>query len=71
MRQFVAPYFIARIYVGLGEEQQAFAWLEKAYENRDECLTWLKVDPTMDRLRANSAYSDLLSRIGLLPEGGQ
>jgi len=71
VRQFVAPYFIARIYVGLGEEQQALAWLEKAYENRDECLTWLKVDPTMDSLRANSAYSDLLSRIGLHPESGQ
>jgi tetratricopeptide (TPR) repeat protein len=71
VRQFVAPYFIARIYVGLGEQQQAFAWLEKAYENRDECLTWLKVDPTMDSLRGNPAYSDLLSRIGLLPESGQ
>jgi len=70
-RQFVAPYFIARIYVGLGEEQQAFAWLEKAYEDRDECLTWLKVDPTMHSLRPNRAYSDLLSRIGLLPESSQ
>ena len=69
--EFVAPYFIARIYAGLGEEGQAFDWLEKAYENRDECLTWLKVDPTMDSLRENGAYSDLLSRIGLLAESCQ
>jgi eukaryotic-like serine/threonine-protein kinase len=64
-RQFVAPYFIARIYVGLGEKEKALAWLEKAYEDRDECLTWLKVDPTMDSLRVEPRYPDLLRRLGL------
>jgi len=70
-RQFVSPYFMARVYVGLGEKEKAFAWLEKAYESRDECLTWLKVDPTMDSLRDNSAQVDLLRRIGLAAESGQ
>ncbi len=67
-RQFVAPYFVARIFTGLGEKEQAFAWLEKAYEVRDECLTWLKVDPTMDRLHADPRYPDLLRRLGLPAE---
>ena len=64
-RQFVAPYFVARVYTGLEEKEQAFAWLEKAYEARDECLTWLKVDPTMDTVRADPRYPDLLRRVGL------
>jgi serine/threonine protein kinase/tetratricopeptide (TPR) repeat protein len=64
-RQFVAPYFVARVYTGLGEREQAFEWLEKAYDSRDECLTWLKVDPTMDSLNCDPRYSALLRRIGL------
>lgn len=68
-RQFVAPYFVARIWTGLGEKEQAFAWLEKAYDARDECLTWLKVDPAMDSLSGDPRYPDLLRRLGLAPEG--
>jgi serine/threonine protein kinase/Flp pilus assembly protein TadD len=65
-RQFVAPYFVARVYTGLSENEQAFAWLEKAYDARDECLTWLKVDPTMDSLHTDPRYTDLMPRLGLL-----
>jgi len=65
VRQFVPPYFVARIFTGLGERDQAFDWLEKAYQVRDECLTWLKVDPTMDSLRSDQRYPDLLRRLGL------
>jgi len=64
-RQFVSPYFVARTYVGLNEKEQAFGWLEKAYNTRDECLTWLKVDPTMESLHADPRYPDLLHRLGL------
>ena len=63
--RFVSPYFVARIFTGLREREQAFAWLEKAYDSRDECLTWLKVDPSMDSLRADPRYPDLLRRLGL------
>jgi serine/threonine protein kinase/tetratricopeptide (TPR) repeat protein len=63
--RFVSPYFVARIFTGLGEKEQAFTWLEKAYDSRDECLTWLKVDPTMDSLRADPRYPDLLRCLGL------
>jgi serine/threonine-protein kinase len=64
-RQFVAPYFLARIFTGLNEKEQAFAWLDKAHDARDECLTWLKVDPTMDGLRTDPRYLVLLRRLGL------
>jgi eukaryotic-like serine/threonine-protein kinase len=67
LRRYVSPYFFARVYTGLKEKEQAFAWLEKAYEARDEALTWLKVDPVMESLRSDPRFADLLRRIGLPP----
>jgi len=64
-QQFVTPYFVARVFTALGEREQVFGWLERAYDVRDECLTWLKVDPTMDSLRGDRRYPDLLRRLGL------
>jgi len=63
--RFVSPYFVARVFIGLDEKEQAFAWLEKACDSRDECLTWLKVDPIMDSLRTDPRYPDLLRRLDL------
>jgi Tfp pilus assembly protein PilF len=63
--QFVTPYFVGRIFTSLGEREQAFKWLEKAYDVRDECLTWLRVDPTMDSLRSDQRCADLLRRLHL------
>jgi len=55
--RFVSPYAIATIYVGLGEKDQAFAWLEKAYEGWDESLGWMRFDFTMDPLRSDPRYA--------------
>jgi eukaryotic-like serine/threonine-protein kinase len=63
----VSPYNIATIYEGLGEKDQAFAWLEKAYAERDSNITNLKVDPEFDSLHSDPRFTDLLRRIGLAP----
>jgi serine/threonine protein kinase/Tfp pilus assembly protein PilF len=57
---------VAIVYVGLGDNENAFAWLTKAYEARDIGLTTLKVDPIWDPLRADPRFADLLRRVGLL-----
>ena len=57
----------ARIYAGLGDKDQAFAWLEKGYEERSTPLYFLKVDPIWDPLRSDPRFNDLLRRIGLTP----
>jgi serine/threonine-protein kinase len=62
---YVAPFHIANVYVGLGEKDQAFAWLEKAYEARSWYMTWLKVDPALDSLRSDPRFADLVRRAGL------
>jgi len=64
-RSYVAPYYFANIYLGLGEQDQAFAWLEQAYAARSWYLTWLKVDPALDSLRSDPRFTDLLRRVEL------
>ena len=63
--QYVSPCYIARIYEGLGEKDQAFAWLEKAYAERDGNIADLKVNSEFDRLHSDPRFADLLRRIGL------
>jgi DNA-binding winged helix-turn-helix (wHTH) protein/TolB-like protein len=66
-RRYVSPYTIAAIYTGLGEKDQAFKWLERAYEERDVWLMNLKVDPVFAKLRSDKRFQDLLTRAGLRP----
>jgi DNA-binding winged helix-turn-helix (wHTH) protein/TolB-like protein len=66
-RRYVSPYTIAAIYTGLGEKDQAFKWLERAYEERDVWLMNLKVDPVFAKLRSDKRFQDLLARAGLRP----
>ena len=62
---YVQPMWIAVIHLGLGEKDQAFDWIEKAYEDRSAWLVYLKVDPLFDSLRSDPRFVDLLRRVGL------
>jgi len=64
-REYVPPTSVALIYVGLGEKDEAFVWLEKAYEERSFQLQWLKVEPRWDSLRSDPRFANLMRRIGL------
>jgi hypothetical protein len=55
----------AIVYGALGEKDTAFTWLEKAYEERDPQLTYLKVGPRFDPLRQDPRFKEVLRRIGL------
>jgi TolB-like protein/Tfp pilus assembly protein PilF len=67
-RKYVSCYDIAVINAGLGDKDQVFVWLEKAYEERDGWLAfWAKVDPRLDGVRADPRFADLLRRIGHTP----
>src|SRR5438552_3117055 len=66
-QRYVSPYDIATIYAALGEKDQAFAWLEKAYEERSGWLAYLQVNPILDNLRPDPRFAGLVRRIGLTP----
>ena len=54
---YVAPYLIARIYVGLGKSGRALEMLEKAYQERDSHLVDLLYDPALDPLRSDPRFA--------------
>jgi tetratricopeptide (TPR) repeat protein len=59
----VGAYATALIHAGLGEKDEAFKWLERAYEERDKGMAFLRVDPTLDPLRSDPRFQDLLRRM--------
>jgi tetratricopeptide (TPR) repeat protein len=62
---YASPYWIAVVYVALGDKDKAFAELEKAFEQLDWNLHRLKVDPLMDRLRDDPRFNAMLKRLNL------
>ncbi|MGI8919427.1 MAG: winged helix-turn-helix domain-containing tetratricopeptide repeat protein [Pyrinomonadaceae bacterium] len=61
----VAALKFAVIYAGLGEKDQAFHWLDKAFKEHEPALRRLKVDPYFDNLRSDPRFTDLLRRMKL------
>jgi DNA-binding NtrC family response regulator/TolB-like protein len=64
---YVPPYWIALVHAGLGDKDAALEQLERAYEDRDVWLVWLKREPRFDVLRSDPRLEPLLRRVGLLP----
>lgn len=64
-QRYVSPYSIALVYVGLGEKDQALAWLDRAYDERDESYIHLKVDPRLDAIRQDPRFTERLRTIKL------
>ena len=62
---YISPYLIAYSYVALGENNQCFVWLEKAFEERETReLRYLKVDPLFDNIRSDHRFISLLKKMG-------
>ncbi|HEX5964277.1 MAG TPA: tetratricopeptide repeat protein, partial [Pyrinomonadaceae bacterium] len=64
-RRYVTPAAVANVYIGLGNKDQAFVWLEKAFAERSNYLAYLKVFPILDPLRSDPRFTDLVHRVGL------
>jgi len=62
--RYVPPYATAIVHAGLGERDEVFDWLEKAYAARDVHLIFLTVDPKWDPYRADPRFEALLARCG-------
>lgn len=63
----VAPFHIAMAYVGLGETDMAFAWLERGYDERAAFMDGVKITPAFEPLHADPRWAALLRRMGLTP----
>jgi TolB-like protein/DNA-binding winged helix-turn-helix (wHTH) protein/Tfp pilus assembly protein PilF len=66
-RRYVSPFEMAALCTGLHRKDDAFVWLEKAYEERDSYMACLRFEPTLDPLRSDPRFQDLLRRMNFPP----
>lgn len=63
--QHIAPFNFAMIYLGMGDLEKTFEWLESSFTQRSWYLTWLKVAPVFDGLRDDRRFISLIQRVGI------
>lgn len=65
-QKYVSSYEIAVVYTGLGEQDQALTWFDKAFKQRDGWLAfWIKADPRLDSLHSDPRFISILKKMGL------
>jgi tetratricopeptide (TPR) repeat protein len=64
--RYVSSLYFAAVYMGLGEKTTALDWLDRAYQERNDRLVYLGVDPMADPLRSEPRFTALLHKIGVL-----
>jgi tetratricopeptide (TPR) repeat protein len=63
--KYVNPFEIALIYVGLGEKNHAFEWLDRAYQERSDMMVYLNADPRLDPVRSEPRFDQLVRKVGI------
>ncbi len=66
-RHYVSPFYIANAYFGVGDKENGFPWLQKAYEERSEFMVFINVAPSFDDVRGDPRFNDMQRRVGLAP----
>jgi tetratricopeptide (TPR) repeat protein len=64
-QRYVSSMAMAIVYVGLGEKDKTFEWLEKSFQ--EHFSVPIKLDPQFDSLRSDPRFADLLRRMNLQP----
>ncbi len=62
---YVPSVLVAEVCVRVGDKECAFEWLERGFEERDDLMTDLKVEPVFDGLRSDPRFQDLIRRVGI------
>jgi len=68
-KKYVPAVYFAVLYIGLNRKDDAFRWLDKAFDERCEYLVYLGTEPMADPLRGDPRFARLLNRIGLKTAG--
>jgi hypothetical protein len=63
--RFVPGFFYALVYVGLRDNDQALAWLEKTCDERFVRLAYLNVEPIWDPIRSDPRFAAVIKRVGI------
>jgi TolB-like protein len=65
-KRYIPPTYFGMLFAGLGDKDKAMMWLQKAYDDRADGLTWLNVEPMLDDVRSDPRFQELIRRIGLV-----
>ncbi|MEG9435152.1 winged helix-turn-helix domain-containing protein [Edaphobacter sp. HDX4] len=69
--RYVPAFSVALVSIGLGDRNQAMAWLEKAYQDRSTYMVYAKVDPLLDSVRSDPRFVALITRMGFDGQNGK
>lgn len=64
-KRYIPPTYFGMLFAGMGDRDKAMTWLEKAYQERADGLTWLNVEPMLDDVRSDPRFQELIRKIGL------
>jgi len=67
-KKYVSAYDVALVFAGLGDSDQTFEFLERAYDEHNGWLNFLNVEPRFDDLRSDRRFADLVKKVGLQRE---
>jgi len=65
--RYISPVYMAIPCIGLGQYDQAFDWLAKAYDDRSDWMVLLQTDPVFDPIRSDPRFQNLLHKVGIQP----
>lgn len=68
--RYVSAKWIGYAYMGLGEDEKALDWFERAVDERADWIVWINLFPGIDRYRSNPRFQEILRRMNLSPDGG-
>jgi tetratricopeptide (TPR) repeat protein len=66
-REYVSPYDLALVHAGLGDDERAFAALERAFRERQSSMRQLRIDERLEPLSSDPRFDALARRVGLHP----
>jgi len=63
-QQYVPAMYVAAVYAALGESDPSVQWIEKAFEERSDYMIYLRTEPSVDGLRSDARFQELLKLLG-------
>ena len=62
--RYTCAYEVGSVFLALGDTDKAFQWVRRGFDERCDCMVWLRSEPWMDPMRIDARYTDLVKRVG-------
>jgi TolB-like protein/Tfp pilus assembly protein PilF len=62
--RYTCAYEVGSVFLALGDTDKAVQWVRRGFDERCDCMVWLRSEPWMDPMRIDARYADLVKRVG-------